>query len=525
MLKELFEKARSLLNRGKKAGTATDAVVQGNLDDLVYEQLLQDAPALGQLVDVLGTRYAAPDELVRDVWANFYQHSPIVRERTEMDPTRLHNWAVAKAITEAPETAETREYTRHDKYGAVMATIGVTSKIQEILETNEELAEKTEDDAAAQEKLEQALEALQSAAAAAAAAEGTEDEAAVGTQLSVAISAAEHAQEMADLTAEALQQAAEGAKKELQAAVQAGVQEAGEDLAEEQEIFQAWGVSDGEVKHWSFAERQAMLALFKASEVTKHVKLMGRFKFQERSTRAKRVDQGRDEMYAITRGNTFEDIAVSEMAMLANPHTRRELLSRFAEGQLLVRSYRGLEQTGKGAIICCVDTSDSMNWPHNGYKPAAWSKAFALALLERAKADGRDFVGIIFSSRRQVQAFRFPAGKGTVEEVVAFVTRAFNGGTNFEAPLDAAIDILAAQYNADGRRKGDIVFITDDACRVDADWLAAYKATKLELGFRTWGIACGKAVPGATLSDLSDNVRAISEFLDPTPVADLMRAI
>lgn len=531
ILSGLFSKARSLLNRAP-AGTARDVVARGTMDQLVLEEVLENAPPLRELAEELSRQYAATGDLIADIWSLFYQPLPKLRDKPEIDPSRLHNWAVAAALNDAPETGEARSYTQLDQYGAAMATIGVGGKVRHLLEDDTEAQEREQEAQQATEQLQQAVANAAKAAARHETAQAGDDEAtkqaaaaaleAATTQLSTALGDTEHAQQMAE---HAIRKATENAKAKLAGLVAEAAEEAADQLADEQELFQAWGVEDGEVRMWSFEERQAMVRMFKASPVTQHLQLMGRFKYAERSLRAKQSRHGRDEVYDITRSGRLEDVLASELALLSNRHTRRDFLTRWDEGQLLSRAYRGTEKEGKGAIIVCVDTSDSMNWGRPGYKPAAWSKAFALALLERAKAEGRDFVGIIFSSRNQVQTFRFPKGRGPLSEVVAFVSKAYNGGTDFEKPLDTAIALLEDEFNREGRQKGDIVFITDDNCGVGDGWMASYKARKAELGFRTWGIACGKKRPGQTLDTLSDNVRAIEEFYDPTPVQDLLKAI
>lgn len=527
LLSSLFDRAKVLLGRPRPAGTATDAVAHGTLDSLVYDELLADAPVLSELVDELSIRYAGTKDLVRDIVMGFYQPSPKLREQPEMAPSRLRNWSVAMGFRGAPETQETRQYTVGDKYAATMATLGVTSKIRAFLDADEDLADDAEEAQRAGEQLAAAEQALTEAMAAAAGADGADEDATAGlcAALSGAIDGAEAAAELAELTAQIAQQAAERAAKKMQGTISEAVNEAGEDLAEEADLLQAWGIGPGDIAHYSFTERQELAALLRASEVSQHLQLLGRFTYAERSLRAKRVVPGRDEVYDIERSDRIGDVLASELGLLAHPHTSLEFLQRLAEGQLLTRAYRGTEKTGHGAVIACVDTSGSMRAGQAGYSAAAWSKAFALAMLQRCKADGRDFVGIIFSSRHEVQVFRFPKGRAPIEDVVEFVGKSFNGGTNFEAPLETAMDILDDEFNVFGRRRGDIVFITDDNCAVSPAWLAAYRKRKTDLGFRTWGIACGKKRPGQTLDDLSDNVRAIEEFLDPTPVADLLKAI
>lgn len=524
LLSGLFDRARALLGRPAPAGTAKDAVEHGALDRLVFNDLLEEVPSLRELVDDLNIRYAGTEDLVRDQFMGFFQSGPRLRGEQEMAPSRIRNWSVARDTQNLPATAETREYTVGNKYGATMATLSVASQLRQMLDANEEVQDKAEQAEQAQQELEQANAALAEAMAAAAADEGGDEEA-LAAALQQAIAEAEQAGDGAQAACQAANAAAAAAGRRMQGKLSEAVAQAGKELAEEAELLQAWGQEPGQVEMMSIAERQRLVQMLKNHEVSRYIQLLGRFMFSERASRAKRTVPGRDEVYDIERSSRLGDVLSSELFLLANEMTEMDFMQRMAEGQLLTRAYRGTEKAGKGAIILCVDTSSSMRSGGQGYSPGAWSKAFALALLQRCKADGRDFVGILFSSRSQVQTFRFPKGRAPIEQVLEFVGKAFNGGTNFEAPLDEAVDILEAEFNAVGRRRGDIVFVTDDECQVSPEWLAFYRKRKVDLGFRTWGIACGKKRAGRTLDELSDNVRAISEFVDPTPVADLMKAI
>lgn len=521
LLASLAEHAQRLLGR-VPPGNADDAVITGRLDRMDFQDVLGEVPALAQMVEALPARHAG--DLVRDVWNSFYQSNPKVRPRTDMDDERLANWSVANSINESPETAEMRSYTEHEPYGATMATLGVTTVVQQLLE-QAKLDDKADTARQAQAKADAAEAALQQALNEATA-EGAPQDAAE-TVLQQAIAACENAQQAADQAAGDLQGAAQTLSTQMQGPIRSSVRHTAGELGREQEMFRAWGVSDGEASLMSFEQRRAYAALFNRSAVTRYIDLVGRFKWQERSLRAKRVKHGRDEVWGVTRNSRLEDVYASQFALLGHPVTEMEFMARYAEGQLLSRQYRGSEKAGKGAMIVIVDTSDSMNWqkPGQPVTPAVWSKGLMLSLLERAKADKRDFVGMIFASRNQVQTWRFPKGRGAIEDVVEMVSKSFNGGTDFQAPLDAAVDILTDQHESAQIREGDIVFITDDDCAVGDEWLAQYRERKAKLGFRVWGIAVPKPHAGSTLQVLSDNARGVTDFTTPNAVADLMQAV
>ena len=81
------------------------------------------------------------------------------------------------------------------------------------------------------------------------------------------------------------------------------------------------------------------------------------------------------------------------------------------------------------------------------------------------------------------------------------------GGTDFQKPLSAALDCLRQARH----RRGDIVFITDGECRVDAEWLREFKRAKDELGFSLFSVLIdvGSSSLGA-LKDFSDKITTIT---------------
>jgi uncharacterized protein with von Willebrand factor type A (vWA) domain len=206
---------------------------------------------------------------------------------------------------------------------------------------------------------------------------------------------------------------------------------------------------------------------------------------------------------------------------------REDFIARLTEGRAMVYAQRGETQAGQGAIVCCVDCSHSMSHPVAGtaLTAEAWAKVFALSLLDQARTEHRDFAGILFSSEDEVKVFRFPASQpARITDVIEFTEHFFGGGTDFEAPLSTAVDILTGQFDGAGLKDGDIAFVTDGICDVSEEWMRGYQEAKSRIGFRTFGIRIG--VPAGSIVDaLSDNVRAIEDLADLDTAADIFRAV
>jgi uncharacterized protein with von Willebrand factor type A (vWA) domain len=297
--------------------------------------------------------------------------------------------------------------------------------------------------------------------------------------------------------------------------------------------MRAWGVEPGQLERMSFEERARLAERLRNGRLARFAELIGRFRQMAAGERARRVEHAPGELIGITLGDDLSRLVPSELAALGVPALRAVFAARFAEQQLMLYDSRGEQESGQGAIIACIDCSDSMNYPHRGQPGAptgeAWAKAAALALLDQARQAKRDFVGILFSSSHQVHTIHFPASRpAAIGDVIGLAEHFFAGGTDFEAPLGEAVSVLEAEYNADGRARGDIVLITDGVCDVSEEWMRGWTTARHRLGFRTFGIAIGSpgaTEPGTVLDALCDNLRAIEDLTDTHLAADLFRVI
>ena len=83
------------------------------------------------------------------------------------------------------------------------------------------------------------------------------------------------------------------------------------------------------------------------------------------------------------------------------------------------------------------------------------------------------------------------------------------GGTDFQKPLDAALECLRQSRFT----KGDIIFITDGECQIDPQWAEAFRGEKKTLGISLFSILIdmGSASLG-TLKEFSDRISTIKQL-------------
>ena len=83
------------------------------------------------------------------------------------------------------------------------------------------------------------------------------------------------------------------------------------------------------------------------------------------------------------------------------------------------------------------------------------------------------------------------------------------GGTDFEKPLDAALECIRESRF----KRGDIVFITDGESRVHDDWAEHFRTEKEALGFSLFSILIDVGTSSlSSLKAFSDKITSLSQL-------------
>ncbi len=507
----------------------TGAVEADRFDDMTWREIYDQAAALRELAEDLAERYDYAADLVKDMFLAAYKASPVVRPGGHMDPSRLVNRQAIAGLLESPEFTELRRETAGDVYASAMAVLAQAEAMRRMLEQAKD-AQQAADRAARARQEEHAAAAALAAAVEAASHTADEDGTVPDEQagaVEAAMQAAQEAEERAAETAAAASRAVTGAAPGMRAAGRSGAQQAAEEAREEAALMAAWGVGPGELQRMDFETRRRLADRLRSGRMAQFIDLIGRFRQMAEEQRARRMERVPGELVGIETGHDLSRLIPSELAALGVPAMRAVFAARYAEQRLFVYEQLGEVEAGQGAIICCVDCSGSMGarLPGTGISGEAWAKACALAMLDQARAARRDFAGILFSSAGEIKVFRFPAREpARIADVLDFSEFFWGGGTNFEEPLGAAAELLEAEYNTDGRMRGDIALVTDGICGMSEEWMRTWNDAKARLGFRVFGIQVGRA-PGPVLDALSDNVRSIEDLADVDQAADLFRVV
>ena len=483
-------------------------------DRSAFATLAADSPSLAKLAQEGGALVPHFDALLEDVFCLLFKLEPRFRPPEAVSPAAALNRTLLESFRDHPLLEHLRAQTQLDETQAGLATLLIGEQVLALLREERlvprgdlldlfDLARQEEELLSRGEELEN-LERVASGEDAEAAAAARR---ALGNATHAARVAEARLRQKARLVGERLREMPARARNALPAAA-AGLSRRLEEAAEESA---SWGTGLGAGGRTS-PGRQLELGRRLATnpKLRKLAALVGRMRQQALALRKKTLERPSEEVFEVRPGNDLERLLPPELLALHHPLLRRDFARRLLEGKLLSYALRGVDERGRGPMIVCLDGSSSM-----AGEKEIWSKAVALTLLEIARRQRRLFRFICFSSA-DTPLFTLdlnPRERHEVREDRALdVAEHFpGGGTDFQTPLDAALDCLgAARY-----RRGDVVLITDGECRVAPEWLARFKAEKKRLEFSLYSVLIDVGPSTVeTLRELSDRVASVSELAD-----------
>lgn len=303
----------------------------------------------------------------------------------------------------------------------------------------------------------------------------------------------------------AMTESAERNKSRLEGHAQRVVQ----DMEQSSQDTETWSLQLGSGGRSSAsAQMELGKKLAGNSKLKKLAHMVGRMREQALALRRTLFERANAEMYEVGIGAELSRLLPHELLALRHPLLRRDFARRFVDAELLQYALRAIEEKGRGPMIVCLDGSSSMA----GDKEI-WSKAVSLTLLDIAQRQRRLFRSICFAAADMPLQVLDLNGR---QRYVAEMDKVFQlaeyfpgGGTDFQKPLSAALECLQKARH----KRGDIVFITDGECRVDAIWLSEFKRAKERLGFSLFSVLIdvGSSSLGP-LRDFSDKITTISQL-------------
>lgn len=291
----------------------------------------------------------------------------------------------------------------------------------------------------------------------------------------------------------------EGSRQLMRAALQSAVQETQEAMDGMSSFGQ--DESAGTMKQVSLKEKMELAKRLRESKKLKEIaKLAGRFiRIARKKNKELMVSNS---INSIETGDCLARTLPSELSKLGSPLLSGLFYKSLAEKNLLQYKLKSKVSNGVGPILICLDSSGSMQGARE-----IESKAIALALLEIARIEKRDFIVSQFGNEDQYSELIAIKGKVDTLTLLSFLEAFLNGGTSFQRPLTEAMKHISSSKWS----KADLIFLSDGQAKLTPAFLDEYMRIKKEKQFSCIGILLGKDAGG--LQVFSDELFSVDDLL------------
>lgn len=262
-----------------------------------------------------------------------------------------------------------------------------------------------------------------------------------------------------------------------------------------------WGFGEGHLERVLLEDMARFTALLQQSRALRQIAdELGRLEQTQRK-RPKPPRGGRDEVVGVHASGNLSEVLPTELALLGSHSTEDLFYQRYVDQRLLSLEYKGAQadvderRGGEGPVIACVDTSGSMSGV-----PEVIAKALVLAVMRRVLPKGRRVRLMLFGGPGEFEDRDIGRGPGAMRHFLDFLAMSFHAGTDFDGPLERALDLLAeARYE-----QADVLVVTDGYARASGAVTRRVQALRRELGFSVVSVVIGGSPAG--VRDFSDRV-------------------
>ncbi len=247
-----------------------------------------------------------------------------------------------------------------------------------------------------------------------------------------------------------------------------------------------WGFGRGHLERALLADMARFAELLRRSDALRRIaEELGRL---EQSQRRRAAPQGgRESVVGVRMGGSLAEVLPTELALLGATATEDLFYQRYVEHRLLSLEFDGsLSEEGRvggeGPVIACIDTSGSMSG-----MPEVIAKALVLAVMRRVLPRGRRVRLMLFGGPGDFQDRDIGRGPGAMQHFLDFLAMRFDAGTDFDGPLERALDLLAEERY----ERADVLLVTDGYARASGAVVRRVAALRAELGFEVVSVVIG----------------------------------
>lgn len=513
-----------LTNLKESVKQSFNAFEHYDVDLEFYQDIVDTSPVMQNTIEEGCKIYPAFEYMYQDIFLSLYKYKARLLPESDIHMSTRLNRKFAECYLNTPEYIKLRQTCRMDQFNAALGTEIIGSKLlkiveevmnklkeqeesikkmQELMKKEQEMDELIEENEEMDELLQSLIQTGQGGSAQAQQLQQQIDQN-IASKQAIQQLANQIAEEMDDLIEE------DDLANEITTRAGKAFDEASMQVAETSELVDAWGLGEGEKSRVSYQNKKDAIERIRKSPKLKHLTdLIGRFKESAITEQKKKTKHGAVEISSVTLGNKIEDILPSEKMMLSNEATKKDFYNKYTENRNMVYSKEFNKSKNKGPIILCCDESGSMDGDRE-----TWSKAFTMGVLEIAQIQKRDFAFIAYDSHAN-EPIVIKKGEVSPEKVITICEEFLDGGTNFEAPLRKALDLIKDSTF----KNADIIFVTDGDCGVSDSFKQKFKQVKEEKEFACKGILVDMGSwrsSDSTLREFCDDVVRISNIADLT---------
>jgi len=309
--------------------TGENVIVHDAIDKMVFDGLLEQAPALRAVIDEGQERLKTFAPLSADVFCSLYKPAPEFSANIASE--YLLNKEELSKIMDSSAYKELREYTVLDELGSALGT-------KALLEV---LMKEVREEGALQEivyKVNEAKEARQDA----------EESGGAGQEIAAKM---QRVKEMTEEIKRLLATQQSNIRRSMELAAGHAVQE----VEAVDEVVTSWGLDKGGFQRLPVDKKLALLAVLKDQKKFKDMgRLVGRMRNIAIASRKLKYQSTKVELHSITTGGDISRLLPQELVSLRKPALKRDFYRRLVEKQLMQYDLQHKEQKGQGPIVCLI---------------------------------------------------------------------------------------------------------------------------------------------------------------------------